>query len=172
MKTQVSNMDIAGVCDRITFFALEMQNSQSAYNGGFFLTPDRDRLSTYLNRLEAFANAANVSPLDLPKIHNVGFSLLKSFPDDTAIESIENQDVKDIVRRFKALWVEMSESQSADLASGINKFDLARLLSVIASCRAMLEMATESIDLPEHIGNNPVPVGVVAGGKQTATSGF
>lgn len=155
--TQVSNMDIAGLCDRTTLFARELIASQSAFNGGFFLEQDRARLTSYLDRLESFAAAANSQPLDLPRIHNVGFALLKQFPTDDAIEAVENQDVKDILRRFKALWIDMSESQSADLASGINRFDLQRFRAVIDSCRNLIAMATESMDLPENQGNVPVP---------------
>ena len=163
--SQVSNMDIAGLCDRTTVYARELISSQSAYNGGFFLESDRARLATYLDRLEAFAVAANSQPLDLPKIHQVGFSLIKAFPTDTEIESVENQDVKDIIRRMKALWIDMSESQSADLASGINRFDLGRFRAVIDSCRNLLAMATESMDLPENQSNVPVPnTGTRAGG--------
>ena len=155
--TQVSNMDIAGMCDRITVYTRELIASQSAFNGGFFLESDRMRLAAYLDRLESFATAANSQPLDLPKIHNVGFSLLKQFPSDVEIEAVENQDVKDIVRRFKALWIDMSESQSADLASGINRFDLARFRALLDSARALLAMSGESLDLPENLGNVPVP---------------
>jgi hypothetical protein len=165
---QVSNMDIAGLCDRVTVYAKELIASQSAYNGGLFLEQDRMRLATYLDRLETFALAANSAPLDLPKIHNVGFSLLKTFPTDVEIEAVENQDCKDIVRRFKALWVDLSESQSADLASGINRFDLARFRAIVESCRALLAVATESIDLPENIGNVAVPSG---GTSRTTTGG-
>jgi hypothetical protein len=167
--SQVSNMDIAGLCDRTTVYARELVASQSAYNGGFFLESDRARLATYLDRLEAFAVAANSQPLDLPKIHQVGFSLLKAFPSDEQIESVENQDCKDIIRRLKALWIDMSESQSADLASGINRFDLARFRSIVESCRALLAMSGDSIDLPENLGNTPVPTG--ASGTRANTGG-
>ena len=169
--TQVSNMDIAGMCDRITVYTRELIASQSAYNGGFFLESDRERLATYLDRLESFATAANSQPLDLPKIHNVGFSLLKQFPTDTEIEAVENQDVKDIVRRMKALWVDMSESQSADLASGVNRFDLLRFKALIDSCRALLAMSGDSIDLPENLGNVPVPV-TGSGSRAPSSGGF
>lgn len=168
--SQVSNMDIAGLCDRTTVYSRELIASQSAFNGGFFLETDRARLASYLDRLEAFATAANSQPLDLPKIHNVGFSLLKQFPTDSEIEGVENQDVKDIIRRMKALWVDMSESQSADLASGINRFDLSRFKSIIESCRALLSMSGDSIDLPENQGNAAVPVGSSA--RTTGSGNF
>lgn len=160
--TQVSNMDIAGLCDRATIYARELVASQSAFNGGLFLENDRIRLAAYLDRLENFAIAANAAPLDLPKIHNVGFALLKAFPTDDQIEGVENQDVNDIVRRLKALWIDMSESQSADLASGINRFDLARFKAIVESCRALLGMSGESLDLPENQGNSAVPTGTSA----------
>jgi hypothetical protein len=168
MPSQVSNMDVAGLCDRTTVYARELIASQSAFNGGFFLETDRNRLASYLDRLESFATAANAQPLDLPKIHNVGFSLLKQFPTDSEIEAVENQDVKDILRRFKALWIDMSESQSADLASGINRFDLSRFRSLVESCRSMLAMSGESIDLPENTGNTPVPTTT---GSRTTSGG-
>lgn len=167
---QVSNMDIAGLCDRTTVYARELIASQSAFNGGFFLESDRARLATYLDRLEAFAMAANSQPLDLPKIHNVGYSLLKQFPTDVEIEAVENQDVKDILRRLKALWIDMSESQSADLASGVNRFDLGRFKAIVESCRALLAMSGDSIDLPENIGNVPAPF-VASGTGRVSSSG-
>lgn len=163
-------MDIAGLCDRTTVYARELIASQSAFNGGFFLESDRARLATYLDRLEAFAVAANSQPLDLPKIHNVGFSLLKQFPTDVEIENVENQDVKDILRRLKALWIDMSESQSADLASGVNRFDLGRFRAIVESCRALLAMSGDSIDLPENLGNVPAPV-VASGNGRVSTGG-
>lgn len=166
--SQVSNMDIAGLCDRVTVYARELISSQSAFNGGFFLEADRERFATYLDRLEGFATAANSQPLDLPKIHNVGYSLLKSFPTDEQIEAVENQDCKDIVRRLKAMWVDLSESQSADLASGINRFDLMRFKALLDSMRALLAMSGDSIDLPENQGNNAVPV---AGGQAARSNG-
>ena len=167
--SQVSNMDIAGLCDRATVYARELIKSQSAFNGGFFLETDRVRLASYLDRLESFATAANSQPLDLPKIHNVGFSLLKAFPNDGEIEAVENQDCKDIIRRLKALWIDMSESQSADLASGINRFDLGRFKALVESCRALLAMSGDSIDLPENSGNMPVPA--TSGGARTSNGG-
>lgn len=165
---QVSNMDIAGLCDRVTMFANELIHSQSAFNGGLFLQSDRARLASYLDRLETFVAAVSQAPLDLPKIHNVGFSLLKSFPNDQQIEGVENQDVKDIIRRLKALWIDMSESQSADLSSGVNRFDVSRFTQVVESCRALLNLAGDAIDLPENLGNTPVPTaGAAASNRST-----
>lgn len=157
--TQVSNMDVAGLCDRLSVYANELIHSQSSFNGGLFLEQDRNRTATYIDRLETFAASVSANgSLDLPKIHNVGYSLLKAFPNDAAVEGVENQDVKDILRRFKALWIELAESQSADLASGMNRFDLERFNSVLNSCRSIIELSGNELDLPENVGNTPVPV--------------
>lgn len=159
--TQVSNMDVAGLCDRLTMYALELVHSQSAFNGGVILEQDRNRTATYIDRLETFAASVSANgSLDLPKIHNVGYSLVKAFPSDTAIESVENQDIKDILRRFKAMWVDLSESQSADLVSGLNRFDLERMNAVLDSCRNILELSGTELDLPENVGNTPTPNGL------------
>lgn len=159
--TQVSNMDVAGLCDRVTMYSLELIHSQSAFNGGLFLEQDRNRTATYIDRLETFAASVSENgSLDLPKIHNVGYSLVKAFPTDAQIEAVENQDVKDVLRRFKAIWVDLSESQSADLASGINRFDLERLNAVLESCRKIIELSGSELDLPENVGNTPVPTTV------------
>lgn len=159
--TQVSNMDVAGLCDRLTMYAHELIHSQSAFNGGLILEQDRMRIATYIDRLESFAGSVSSNgSLDLPKIHNVGYSLIKAFPSDTVTESVENQDIKDILRRFKAMWIDLSESQSADLVSGLNRFDLERLSAVLDSCRSILELSGTELDLPENVGNTPSPTGL------------
>ena len=66
----------------------------------------------------------------------------------------------------------MSESQSADLASGINKFDLSRFTAIIDSCRALLAMSGSSIDLPENSGNVPVPVAAASNASRVGGGTF
>lgn len=159
IPTAVSNMDVAGICDRATSYAIEIARSQSSAQGGIWLPYDRDRVGTYLDRLEFYIQTANKTPMDLPKSHNYEQSMLKSFPANSELEIIENQDVKDLLRRLRQLWIECANCQSADLASGINKFDVARLLNVINSARDVLNMGGDSMDLPENPGNTPVPFG-------------
>lgn len=161
MPTQVSNMDVAGICDRLSVYSYELIHSQSAFNGGLILEPDRNRIATYIDKLETFAASISASgSLDLPKIHNVGYSVLKMFPEDTIIEQVENQDIKDILRRFKAMWIDVAGSQSADLVSGLNRFDLERFNAVLESCRRILELSGTELDLPENVGNIPSPTGI------------
>lgn len=152
-------MDVAGICDRTTAYAIEISKSQSSAQGGVWLPFDRARVATYLDRLEFYITTANKTPMDLPKSHNFEQSMLKPFPLNAELEAIENQDVKDVLRRFRNLWIECANCQSADLASGINKFDVQRMLAVINSARDVLNMGGESMDMPENPGNNPVPFG-------------
>jgi len=159
--TQVSNMDVAGLCDRITMYSHELIHCQSAFNGSVILEQDRNRIATYIDRLESFASSVSSNgSLDLPKIHNVGYALIKAYPSDNITEGVENQDIKDILRRFKAMWIDLSESQSADLVSGLNRFDLERFAAVLDSCRSILELSGTELDLPENVGNTPSPNGI------------
>lgn len=171
IPTAVSNMDVAGICDRTTSYAVEVAKSQSAAQGGVWLPFDRDRVATYLDRLEFYIQTANKTPMDLPKSHNYEQSMLKPFPLNTELESIENQDVKDLLRRLRQLWLECANCQSADLASGINKFDVQRQLAVINSARDVLNMGGESMDLPENPGNIPVPFGSEQNSNNSRRSG-
>jgi hypothetical protein len=164
--SQVSNFDIAALCDRTTIFAREVYKSASSFNGGVYLESDLIRANTYLDALEQTLAQAIANPLDLPKVHGEGFSIMKEFPSDEEIVAIENQSVKDLMRRMQALWKEMANSQSADLMSGVNQFDAERIRAVIASSRAVLANAADQLDLPENYGNVPVPS---EGGRAVAT---
>jgi hypothetical protein len=163
--SQVSNFDIAALCDRTTIFAREVYKSASSFNGGVYLEADLIRANTYLDALEQTLVQAETNPLDLPKVHGEGFSIMKEFPTDEEIVAIENQNVKDLMRRLQALWKEMSNSQSADLMSGVNQFDAARIRAVLVSSRAVLANAAEQLDLPENYGNVPIPS---EGGRTTS----
>jgi hypothetical protein len=91
---QVSNMDIADLADRTCSFAREMGTSQSAFNGGAMLEADILRAAAYYDSLETMLGIYEANPLDMPKSHNIGFSLLKTFLTDEEVEAIENMPVK------------------------------------------------------------------------------
>jgi len=121
--TQVSNMDVAGLCDRVTMYALELIHSQSAFNGGLFLEQDRNRTATYIDRLETFAASVSENgSLDLPKIHNVGYSLVKAFQ---------------LMLKLKQLRIKMSRTF----------FVVSRLFGLTFPSRSQLTSLRESIAL-------------------------
>jgi hypothetical protein len=119
IPTQVSNMDIADLADRTCSFAREMGTSQSAFNGGAMLEADITRAAAYYDSLETMLGIYEANPLDMPKSHNIGFSLLKTFLSDEEVEAIENMPVKAQVRTYQALWFELANSQSADQITGV-----------------------------------------------------
>jgi len=157
--TQVSNMDIADLCDRTCSFAREMATGQSAFNGGAMLEADITRAATYYDSLETMLGIYEANPLDMPKSHNIGFSLLKSFPSDEEVEAVESMPVKSQVRTYQALWFELANSQSADQITGVKQPDADRIRAILKKGRDLLAVANEELDLPENYGNSPVPDG-------------
>lgn len=170
IPTQVSNMDIADLCDRTCSFAREMGTSQSAFNGGAMLEADITRAAQYYDSLETMLAIYVANPLDMPKSHNIGFSLLKTFLTDDEVENIENMPVKAQVRTYQALWFELANSQSADQITGVKIPDSIRIQAILAKGRDLLAVANEELDLPENHGNSPVPDGATSGRSLTRRS--
>ena len=155
MPTSVANFDIAGAADRIVTFAREVIASQSARQAEFN-EHDRTRATSYLDRLESYvgviANPSN--PLDLPQTHPTSYPMA-TFPEDDEINAIENAEVRDLVRRFKAAHVELINSQSKDRATGIFDHDQSRLEALIENARGIVEFGETSVDLPENPADVP-----------------
>ena len=155
MPTSVANFDIAGAADRLVTFANEIIASQSARQAEFN-EHDRERATAYLDRLESYveviSNPAN--PLDLPKTHPTAYPIAE-FPSDEQINAIENAEVRDLVRRFKAAHVDLTNSQSKDRATGIFESDRGRLEALIENARGMIDFGESSVDLPENPGDVP-----------------
>ena len=82
MSTTVANFDIAGAADRIVTFANELIASQSARQAEFNVH-DRDRSTSYLDRLEGYVGVISepANPLDLPKTHPTAYPV-NDFPAD------------------------------------------------------------------------------------------
>jgi hypothetical protein len=155
MPTSVANFDVAGAADRIVTFANELIASQSAKQAEFNVH-DRDRSSDYLDRLESYIGviAQPDNPLDLPKTHPTAYPVT-DFPVDEQINVIENAEVRDLVRRFKAGYVEFVHSQSKDRASGIFAADKTRLDALIENSRGIIAFGQASVDLPENPADVP-----------------
>jgi len=155
MPTSVANFDIAEAADRIVTFSREVIASQSARQAEFS-EHDRARATAYLGRLESYvgviSNPAN--PLDLPKTHPSAYPIAE-FPTDEEINVIENAEVRDFVRRFKAAHVELVNSQSKDLATGIFEADRSRREALIENARGIIAFGQSSVDLPENPGDVP-----------------
>lgn len=153
MPTSVANFDIAGAADRLTTFAREVIASQSARQAEFN-SHDRGRATAYLDRLGSYVGVISnpSNPLDLPKTHPSAYPIAE-FPTDDEINAIENAEVRDLVRRFKAAHVELINSQSKDRATGIFEADRNRLEALIENARGIIEFGQTSVDLPENPGD-------------------
>lgn len=155
MPTSVANFDIAGAADRIVTFANEIIASQSARQAEFN-EHDRGRATAYLDRLGFYIGVISVpaNPLDLPKTHPTSYPIAL-FPADDQINAIENAEVRDLVRRFKAAHVELINSQSKDRATGIFDHDRSRLEALIENARGIISFGESSVDLPENPADTP-----------------
>lgn len=168
MPASVSNMHTAGLVNRGVRFLREVVASASATNGSSWLEPDRIRAATYFDELEAYLGYVEANnPLDLPKSHGVGYSLIQAVPTAEEIEGIENMLVQDLTRIYQAYLYDSALSQSADLSSGINQFDANRTRAVIKAGRDLINLGVTEIDLPENLGNIPVPAGASGGASST-----
>lgn len=150
----VSNFDVSGLADRICVFASEILNSQSSRTAEFNLH-DRSRAEAYLQTIDDFVDLVTEddNPLDLPKSDPGNFPL-KAFPSDDVINTTENQSVLDTVRRFKSLWIEVVNSQSADRASGMQVQDKARCTALTANTRKLIKFGASASDTPESADND------------------
>jgi len=157
MKTQVGNMDIAGLCNRVVKYAEEILESSTAHVGGAVHSKDEQRWASWMDRLQDYVSFHAQEEMDLPKTFNYGFSLLQPFPSDEVIEGTESQIARDLLRYLKSLWIEASESQSSDWAATIRQFDAERFFSVIDKCRGIMALAHPEVDLPVNKHNVPTP---------------
>ncbi len=155
MPNTVANFDIAGAADRIVTFASELIASQSARQAEFNVH-DRERGIAYLDRLQSYVDIISQpsNPLDLPKTHPTSYPVT-DFPADESINVIENAEVRDLVRRFKAGFVELVNSQSKDRASGIFEADKTRLIALIDNAKGIIAFGQDSMDLPENLADVP-----------------
>ena len=155
MPATVANFDIAGAADRIVTFADELIASQSSKQAEFNVH-DRNRANSYLERLEGYVEviAKPANPLDLPKTHPQSYPVAE-FPGDELVNTIENAEVRDLVRRFKAGYVELVNSQSKDRASGIFEKDKERLLALTENAKGIIAFGQASVDLPENPADVP-----------------
>jgi hypothetical protein len=155
MVNQVGNMDICGVCNRATKYAEEIIGSATAQVGGTITNHDADRWADWFQKLDQYIVENTGDELDLPRMVNRQAFPIAPFP--VGIETIESQTARDCVRYLQALYIEASECQSADWATGIRQADAERLSAVVAKLMRLIEMGNPALDLPVNRHNNPVP---------------
>lgn len=151
----VYNHDIVGIQTRLNRFITEMYNSVS--NGTSQTnTFDQVRLSSYLDAIDGYHAWVLGQPhLDLPETSPRAYAL----EANPVIADIENEDLADVIRMLQISRDEIVNSQSARDAAGLNKFDSARLSSIVAKVRAFLTSymtKVSPLDLPESSPQDPL----------------
>jgi hypothetical protein len=158
MRTHTGNMDLCGVCNRATKYAEEIIGSATSQVGGAVTQHDANRWSAWFQKLEQYIVDNTGDELDLPRLVNRSAFPLAPFPE-SEVEKIESQTSRDCVRYLQALWIEASECQSSDWATGIREADSNRLLAVVNKLQRLIDMGEPALDLPVNRHNNPVPNG-------------
>jgi len=146
--TFVYNHDVQGLHRRINRFIVETVNAGS--NGVSEVSAaDQTRLGTYLAAIKSYVAWVMSQPeLDLPETHPRQYPL-EANPD---VPVIENESMLDIIHHFELARDEMVNGQSGRLASGLIKFDEARILAIIAKATSFLKDyvgVVTPLDLPE-----------------------
>jgi hypothetical protein len=133
---EVSNLHIASLAERTDSAIKEVLLSESA-NSHDLYTPDRKRIESYNKEILDFASWASVRPkLDLPRTHPRMYSI--DFVAESTSRHINSRSLRDLVRLYEAIIAQLTESESANLSSGIGDHDLVRLISILDQIDALL----------------------------------
>lgn len=165
---QIMNHDVAGLCHRINRYAFETKKSQSA-NVSSFSEFEAERLRSYLNALRTYHSWVMEQPLlDLPESAPEDV-FVRDFPEK---EDLENESASDLYQLLKLMYVELVNSQSARLASGLMSHDSKRFTALVDKAENFLNSYVSEVaplDLPESSPRAPMSGhgnrGVLGGSK-------
>ena len=156
--TEMENVDLVGIIERIDEANYEMLLSQSSGLTAFRVA-DRARIEAYLNRAESlFTWIIGQPEVDSPQTHPILYPISylsnkMDGPDGKAIiHDPENKGLRDCVRMMRVWMAEMSRSASRRMPNGISKPDQDRFTSHLDKIRKYLTDyidATQPVDLPE-----------------------
>ncbi|MEE4280406.1 MAG: hypothetical protein V2I41_00575 [Pseudomonadales bacterium] len=148
--TEVMNQDVAGLAERADEVIYEIAKSQSA-NLTDMRPFDRTRISEYNLMLNRYAAWVTDAPdIDLPETHPRSYPI-KYISSDTDAD-VENKAIRDLIRMYRALITEMTNSQSARAANGLTVHDKRRfdlVMEKIGKFLADYVDETQPIDMPE-----------------------
>lgn len=148
--TEVINADVAGLAERTDEVIYEVAKSQSA-NLTDMRPFDRERIDQYNTMLKRYANWVVAAPdVDLPETHPRSYPI-KYISKDLS-DDVENKAVRDLVRYYRSLITEITNSQSARLANGLTKHDKRRFDLIMEKIENFLSEyvdETQPLDMPE-----------------------
>jgi len=164
--TEVSNLHIASLAERADAAIKEVLLCESANSGDLYI-PDRKRIESYNKEILDFATWAAQRPkLDLPRSHPTLYTI--DYCAEGTSRHINNRSLRDLVRLYEAIIKQMTESESANLSSGIGDHDLGRLTGILAQIEGLLVDFVDQnlpLDKPE---SSPHAENVEAGSLNSA----
>ncbi len=150
------NMDIASLCSRMRKFIEEGLKSASA-NVEAVSEYDVARLDSYLVSITAYKDwFCGVPPLDCVETHPLEMGC--EIHTAEKIEEIENDSIKDYCRIMRIAQIELVDSQSSRLATGLISHDKIRLESFVTKVTNLISEYIKQIlplDLPESSPYKP-----------------
>ena len=148
--TEVMNQDVAGLAERTDEVIYEIAKSQSA-NLTDMRPFDRTRITEYNQMLNRYAAWVVDAPdVDLPETHPRAYPVIYISKDVDA--DVENKAIRDLVRMYRALITELTNSQSARAANGLTTHDKRRFDLVMTKIEKFLADyvdETQPVDMPE-----------------------
>ena len=148
--TECMNQDVAGLVERTDEVIYEIAKSQSA-NLTDMRPFDRTRINEYNGMLKRYAEWVSDAPdIDLPETHPRNYPIKYISADVDA--DVENKALRDLIRMYRALITELSNSQSARAANGLTTHDKRRFDLVLEKVEKFLVDYvdnTQPIDMPE-----------------------
>jgi hypothetical protein len=146
----VLNQDVAGLAERVDEVVYEIARSQSA-NLTDMRPFDRTRITEYNLMLNRYAAWVTDAPdIDLPETHPRDYPI-KYISEDVDAD-VENKALRDLIRYYRAIITELTNSQSARAANGLTVHDKRRFDLVMEKVDKFLNDYvdnTQPIDMPE-----------------------
>ena len=150
MALKTYNLDISGIADYMAVFRSEIDRMASISR---FIVSEFDlgRMEQYIAVLQDRLDKVE-PPMDLPKWHPTEISI----PDVATNYAFDNKSVVNFLRKFDAIYHELTHSQSGDMPSGLQGFDKGRFQAGLD--RLLLEIQhmkdTQEVDVPESATAN------------------
>jgi len=146
----VLNQDVAGLTERVDEVIFEVARSQSA-NLTDMRPFDRTRITEYNAMLNRYAAWVTDAPdIDLPETHPRDYPI--KYISDGVEAEVENKALRDLIRMYRAIITELTNSQSARAANGLTVHDKRRFDLVMEKIAKFLSDyldSTQPLDMPE-----------------------
>lgn len=155
INSQVINLDVAGLLERVDRARYEVLKSGSA-NVDDIRQADRGRIDSYNAEIRSYtAYIADEPEQDYPESGAEVYTVRYLVTED--MEQVENLGLRDLDRLYKKVVVELSNSQSARQESGLKLQDKQRMDAYLDRIESLLTKhldVVNPLDLPDSNPSN------------------